>query len=946
MLGVVALALNCLPAALRAQSAGAGTIVGQIMNAGTQVPLVGALVSVEGFQQVNTLTGADGRFRLTNVPAGTRTLVVDYTGLDTGRLAVSVGSGGVTQASLELTAPIYQMDAFSISAEREGQAAATNRQRMADNVVNVVSIDAYGSIADTNVGNLLVKLPGISPVRTEGEVIGISIRGMDPTLNMVSVDGTLLAGANTGGTGRNFEINKFPTNSLESIEVIKSPTPDMDADSIGGTINFKTRSAFDRKGRELHYSAGANIYPQREIAHPSTSVIYTDILGADRRLGVALSGAYNRTFSPRLTSAASYLNPTLTAPASIATLTVQDDDRLLDRLGTNARFDYKLNDSTTLFFNTIYNNFRDRNSEHTMLIRVQGSQPPAGQLIEVSDHVTAFNNGQFAYEMVRLVRTVKTWMFQTGGKTELANFKFDYDGSHSRSHSTEKRHNLSLRVNRTGYRFDRTQRFYFPTYTQISGPDITNYDNAFTENMDQRYHHAWDRVSAGKLNAKREFNSEWLSYLKAGVRYRGQEKRADRLQDIWRYGGPDGVSGTNPATGINDDNLNRFRGDGHTVAPVGGRYPALIWPHNDNLHDVRRQSPELFVFNATQSLINALSSDREAREKIYAAYLMGDFNLGKLSAVTGVRVERTETWGESMLRDRSKPTTLGQYGGRQQVEGSYTNTFPGLHLKYEAAPRFLLRASASTSVGRPDFSLLGPGTDVDTSGMTIRQNNPSLLPQFSQNFDVSAEYYFKRVGLASITAFKKNITDFPYSTQETVGGGAGNGFDGQYEGFTLMTNSNGGWARVQGVELNYYQQLTFLPGFFNGFGLYANLTLLKTKGNYGGTAVLDNVAGFVKRTGNIGLSYIKHDFTVRASLHHVGGAMIAYNADEVRRTYQEPRDTVDISFKYNFRPRLSVFVEGFNVLNEQYVRYIGLRHRPITTELYGARMSAGISGEF
>jgi hypothetical protein len=376
--GFIALCLVALaPARVLAQAGDVGVIAGQVINEATNAPLSGALVVLEGDARVTAVSGSDGRFRLTNVPAGPRTLVVSYTGLDTSKTAVAVAAGSSVQSTVYLTSEVYKMDAFSVSTVREGQAMSINDQRMAANVKNVISTDAFGNVADTNLANVLTKIPGVTGVRDEGEDFRISVRGINPDLNSVSVDGTLLAGATTRGTDRSFEIDKVSTNSIESIEIIKSPTPDMDADSIGGKINLRTKSAFDRPGREINYSLAANHHLYYGRTHPSASFTYSDVVGADRRLGFAFNGSYSRTFSPVASFRAGYLNPTLTAPALMNDFQTSEDDIQLDRVGLGMKVDFKLSDTTSLFFNSIYNNFDDNNVDDAHPARANLRPPPA-----------------------------------------------------------------------------------------------------------------------------------------------------------------------------------------------------------------------------------------------------------------------------------------------------------------------------------------------------------------------------------------------------------------------------------------------------------------------------------------------------------------------------------------------------------------------------------------
>ena len=938
--GFIALCLAALaPARVLAQAGDVGVIAGQVINEATNAPLSGALVVLEGDARVTAVSGSDGRFRLTNVPAGPRTLVVSYTGLDTSKTAVAVAAGSSVQSTVYLTSEVYKMDAFSVSTVREGQAMSINDQRMAANVKNVISTDAFGNVADTNLANVLTKIPGVTGVRDEGEDFRISVRGINPDLNSVSVDGTLLAGATTRGTDRSFEIDKVSTNSIESIEIIKSPTPDMDADSIGGKINLRTKSAFDRPGREINYSLAANHHLYYGRTHPSASFTYSDVVGADRRLGFAFNGSYSRTFSPVASFRAGYLNPTLTAPALMNDFQTSEDDIQLDRVGLGMKVDFKLSDTTSLFFNSIYNNFDDNMTQHKQRVRYNS----ASQIVELSELVSAFNNGQFEYEMEARRRTVKTGMVQIGGRSNWDRYLLEYDISHSASRGTEGRENLSLRVNGVGYRIDRSSHLYFPKVTKISGPDITNYDNAFVDSLDAQDKQAWDKVTAGQVHLTRKFDEGMLSDIKTGVRFRSQEKRQNRYEPRWRYFGADGIAG--PVNGVSDDNLNRFRDTGRRVGPVYGRYSSPIWPNWFAMHDDIRANPQKYVFDEVRAYQTDRSADLTAAEDIQAAYLQANLKMGNFSALGGVRVERTETSGVSWARQVNLPT-LSQYSKIAKISGGYTDTVPGLHLKYEPRPGLVLRASASTSIGRPNFDQLAPGFNVNVSTQSVSQNNPDLQPQFSDNYDLSAEYYFKGVGLISASAFRKKIEGFIFSKQSIIGTGANNGFEGEYDGYFLNTKTNGGWARVNGLELNYQQQLTFLPGFLNGFGVYGNLTALSTEGTYNGTIVLKDIAGFISRSGNLGVSYIKYNYTVRLSAKYEGESLNGYNDNPARRTYMIERTTVDLSLRYAYRPRVNFFIDVNNLFNEKELRYTGLADRTVNNRIFGTRLTAGISGSF
>lgn len=807
-----------------------------------------------------------------------------------------------------------------------------------------MATDAFGNVADSNLGNLLINLSGVSGERNEGDVFEVAVRGMSASLNSVTVDGSRMSGATTRGSGRAFEIDKVSTSSIESIEVFKAATPEMDADSIGGSINLKTKSSFDRAGRVFDYTVGMNAYYQRGTKYPTGSFSYSDVYGADRRLGLVLSGSWNRTNGPRSAFRAGYTNTALTAPAPMTDFQITEDEIRLDRGGVGLKAEYKLSSFASVFVGVMYNNFRDVMDQHK-----QRGARASGTATSRDDVVTIITNGRFDYEMESRVRTVKTLRLHGGGKLSWQGYEIDLDATHAPSSGFEKREDLILRVLGVNYVVDRTNRLHFPSLVRTGGPDPGNYDNAFTDSLNRKDFHADDQISSASLNVKRSFATVWPTYLKGGVRYRFQEKKQDRAQDVFTYVGPDGVAGRNAATGINDDNLNRFRDDGHRYRPINGFYSDFTpWPDWRKMHREFAANPALFAYDRNRSGQNLLVNDGKASEGVSAGYLQGNVKVGTFSAVAGVRMEQTDVSGTGPVTDQRFPGSQPElrYGGKITRKSSYTNLFPSVHLRYEPLRNTLVRASVSSGIGRPSFNDLMPITSIDTARSSINQNNTGLKPQRATGFDISIERYLKPVGLVSVGVFQKEIKDYIFDIRNTVPGGPNNGFDGLYEGFDLNTKTNGGWARVKGIEVNYQQQLTFLPGWLSGFGVFANYTRLVTRGTFSGRVIVDKLANFTPIASNVGLSYIRSKLTLRGQLNYEGERLTSFNIDPALRQFQEQRAAVNLSAKYNLSPRLGFFLDTYNVFNEKYLKFQGIGTRPTDCQYFGTRLSAGVTGRF
>ena len=224
-----------------------------------------ARVSVVG-SAVDALTDSTGRFRLANVPAGTVRVKVFFTGLASLSENVVVPAGQTvvrdftfgTQARDQGSnaGDIVKLGAVQVSSSREmeGSAIAINEQRFARNIVNVVSADEFGTIADGSIGEFMKFLPGITSDYTGGDARRFSISGVPAGNVPISMDGFDMASATGAGTGRQIELDQVSINSVSRIEINRSPTPETAGSALAGSVNFVPRSAFERNRPSYSYN--------------------------------------------------------------------------------------------------------------------------------------------------------------------------------------------------------------------------------------------------------------------------------------------------------------------------------------------------------------------------------------------------------------------------------------------------------------------------------------------------------------------------------------------------------------------------------------------------------------------------------------------------------------------------------------------------------------------
>ncbi|MBI4624694.1 MAG: TonB-dependent receptor plug domain-containing protein [Verrucomicrobia bacterium] len=260
------LALTWLPLSAAPTSAGnplqeSGSVFGRVQNVVTGKYLNKARVSVKG-TNLQTYTDEFGMYRLVGLRSGPIVLEVFYTDLDPMEVALEVADGRSLERNVELTSKarygqdmnVVNLDPFVVSSNKETdtEAIATNEQRFAPNIKNVVATDAMGDVLGSSAGDFLKYVPGLTAEYDNADVTAISVRGMGGAMTTFQTDGATVVSGGIGSS-RVVEMRTLALNNITRIEVTKVPTPSTPADSLGGAINMISKNAFERKGRELRF---------------------------------------------------------------------------------------------------------------------------------------------------------------------------------------------------------------------------------------------------------------------------------------------------------------------------------------------------------------------------------------------------------------------------------------------------------------------------------------------------------------------------------------------------------------------------------------------------------------------------------------------------------------------------------------------------------------------
>lgn len=311
---------------------------------------------------------------------------VQKNGFKRSRLALSIAAACLgTTASMvhaqESAAPVSAEETETVTETVTvvGQAArlrtSLSQQRMSDNLQTIVTSDSINALPDANVSESLQRLPGISIERDQGEGRFVRIRGLGPDLNSVSINGAQLPAPEADR--RAVALDVLPSGLVSSLVVTKAPTPDMDANGIGGNIDIKSISALDKDGSfgkakiELsHNELVDQTSPAGALSGGTTLDLGTE--GVRLGLAAALSWEQRDFGSDNVETGGAWdfdENPVVLEE-------VEQRDYLItrERLGAALNLDLALDPNRLLYLRTMYSRFAD--DEQRVANIVEFADPP------------------------------------------------------------------------------------------------------------------------------------------------------------------------------------------------------------------------------------------------------------------------------------------------------------------------------------------------------------------------------------------------------------------------------------------------------------------------------------------------------------------------------------------------------------------------------------------
>jgi TonB-dependent receptor len=928
---LVGTALVCAPAI-----AHAGQVTGTVSdNSGTrtlpsaQVTLVELGRTIEADDQ--------GGFRFPDVPAGTYTLRVTYTGAEPVDTSITVDATG----DLVQDVVIGTEGDILVTGQRANLASSLSRQRGADGVESVLTRDSIGQFPDQNVAESVRRAPGVNVLNDQGEGRFVAVRGLDPSLNASSLNGIRVPAPEADT--RSVALDVVASELIESIEIKKSLTPDMDGDTIGASVEINTTSAFDRKKALLAGSIEGSYNDYSDKLTPKGSVTFSTRITDN--FGVSGGGSYYlRKFETDNIEMDGW-DEDDAGNGFADTVEYRDYDVRRLRTGGSLSFDWQPLPSTRLYARGIYNRFSDQEDRRRLIFGFD--EAPSAS----TGSTATFDSADGAITVERDLKdrfeVQKIQSYTVGGETVEGPWTLRYaaafsraseveDGSidpivFAREFSGEEGDDLAV-----GFDYGNYLR---PRFT-VAGASVADFEDPSQYEFD-----GFDRTALSK-----SVDTEW-------------NFRADFTRTFGLANGTFDVQAGGKARlrrktyDLNIETAGGFDGD-FTLADVLGSQTyrlADLGPvvKKRGERDFLRENADLFEYDVLPSAYASVAEDYAVDEDIYSAYLLGRYQAGPLRLIGGVRMERTENiiTGNTASIDEDAEQLLVS---RNQLRRSYTDWLPSAVARFEATDDIVLRAGVFKSLVRPQIGQLAPRFAIERDGEDGEGTfgNPDLKPYRAWNFDAGAEWYFAKSSVLQVGAFYKDIKD--YITTVTFEADDAP-YDGVYRGIGFTEASiplNSGKATIFGVEAAFSQVFTMLPAPFDGLLTNLNYTFTDADGETfdGDTGGLRDIPlpASSRHTFNAVLGYEKGPVSIR-----LAGTYRDKYLDEVQAVASEDRYVrqhfqLDASARFRVTPNVQLFGEWVNINNAKYVAYQNapISRRLLQYEEYSYTLKFGLRANF
>jgi TonB-dependent receptor len=901
-----------------------GTITGRVTDA-SQGVLQGARIELQPSGK-SVVSDAHGDFTITDITPGKYALTVSYVGFEP--FSTDVNITGEAASRVEAVMQIgTQSESVTVRGERErGEVEAINIERTADNIIQVLPNEVITSLPNTNIADAVGRLPSVSLERDEGEGKYIQIRGTEPRLSNVTVNGIHLPSPE--GV-RNVKLDAIPADLVDMVEINKTLSANQDADAIGGSVNLVTKSPTDKPyvtvlgmGGYTPISGGRKLYQFDGTAGQR--------FGTDKKFGLLFGGSYD--YNGRGIDDLEPGPGVFTLPDGSTFLGPNTEDQRnyhydRRRYGFDGEADYKLGDMASLYLRGLFSKFKDNGEDWIYTPGISNFvSGPADPNNTCGITTTGGVQGCGGMGFTDVFRTPGQQLFslQAGARHAVKTTLITYELALSQAHYTGGFDfggfaGPGSSDNSVAFGVDTKDPFVpkFPVLNGINIYDPTRYSTTFA---DAEKDSIFERDVVGDISLNKQY-SVGSRYSSFEIGFKGWDAAKTSRFDRENFNQAFGLPMTQFLSSFKDNN---YYFKNFTYGPVTD--------YNKILAAVQGGG-------TTPNTPYNLRNSYNIGERIWAGYAMNTISFGRLRLQAGVRVESTADSLRAVTVTQD-PATGNFIVTPVSTNKSYINPFPSVQAQYRFGSDTILRAAYGVGIARPNFGDLAPYFSEDPNSFPrFRQGNPNLKPTHGQNFDLLAEHYLKPLGLIQAGVFYKALTNPIYTLLVP--------FSGAKEDILV----NGPHAHITGFEAAWQQRLSFLPGALNGVGVRANYSYTTSRATLpanSGRTDHPTLLRTAPNNWNFDVTYDKKGFSARMGLTHNDANIWFYGGSNLKDptgdTYLYPHTQVDAQVSY-WIPRshgLQAVVSMLNLNNEVFGFYLGAERFPIQREYYSRTVSAGL----
>lgn len=902
-----------------------GAIRGRIID-NTKQTLPGASIYIEKLH-TGVTSDVNGFYTFSNLDPGTYTIKVTYVGYSPVELKITVPQGKTLDKDVVMNEGV-ELQEVVVGGAFQGQRRAINSQRTSLGITNVVSADQVGKFPDSNIGDALKRISGINVQYDQGEARFGQVRGTSADLSSVTINGNRVPSAE--GDTRNVQLDLIPADMIQTIEVNKVVTPDMDADAIGGSINLVTKNSPYK--RTIAATAGTGYNWVSGKAALNLGFTYGDRFFNDK-LGVMLSASYQN-------------NPAGSDDVEMAYERNENGEVVIDeyemrqyyvtreRQSYSLALDWEINANHKIDFKGIFNNRNDWENRYRTTYKWDDDTANEYEVIYQTKGGTPNNRN------ARLERQ-RTMDFTLGGEHLFGKLEMDWKASYAQA-GEQRPNERYIGLNREGVAMNTDwSDIRRPYMSALNAEDlIMNADDYGLDELDESFEDIKEKDLKFSLNFKLPLaKGKFGNKLKFGAKVVDKDKK----KDITFY---DYEPTEDYESSFMTDALNHLQNQNRDGYMAGDRYKVGDAFTKEYLGSLPFSDSSKFT---GEENLEEEGGNYKAHETVSAGYIRFDQQFGKRwNLMAGVRLENTHLKYSGWVytekdKDQGIKESLDPTG---DYTDSYINVLPSVLLKYDVNDDLKLRASFTNTIARPKYSNLIPNVVVKSSDNELEMGNPNLTPTLSYNFDLSAEYYFKSIGLVSAGLFYKKINDFIVDQRITNYTYNNHTYD------VLTQPRNAGDADVLGVELAYQRDFGFIAPALKCIGFYGNYTYTYSKVknfNFEGRENEDlRMPGSPEHTANASLYFDKAGFNVRLSYNFASEFIDEVGEEAFYDRYYDKVNYLDVNASYTFGKKFKTtfYAEATNLLNQPLRYYQGTPDRSMQAEYYGVRVNAGFKINF